>query len=280
MSTKIYTGIRFSTDNLNDVVNILQQFRSSLEYLIHDKTLTYLIKSAILKMDKDALSEQQTNKNNYFSDSFIELMDKQHNISINKKRHPDVDFKTSVTIFPHNGTFYGMVFTEQNEFYNLLLQYPIVEEYSYWNNTDKPNNITEDEWLMREDIWNDIFKDVSIPEQAGFTQVCHSGNCTPTMNDVISNWEQHLPSIEERSQYWTNELFLTEELKEYPPDAITTINVVKIVREITSNNSPETQLKKEIMRLKILTTINNNPLPEHVGLADPTSTNKPQPYKG
>lgn len=42
------------------------------------------------------------------------------------------------------------------EYLNNLLKLPYIKEYGYWNNTDKPDELTEEEWDQRRSDWNEI----------------------------------------------------------------------------------------------------------------------------
>lgn len=55
-----------------------------------------------------------------------------------------------VYIIPYFGCFYdrqGVRFIFENKI-------PRLEEYGYWNNTDKPDGVTNQEWGQRKRIWN------------------------------------------------------------------------------------------------------------------------------
>lgn len=51
-----------------------------------------------------------------------------------------------------------------------------IEEYGYWNNTDKPDNISEEAWIKRSDDWNNALTDIGVASQHGL--------CT---TDIINN---------------------------------------------------------------------------------------------
>lgn len=42
------------------------------------------------------------------------------------------------------------------EYLNNLLKLPYIKEYGYWNNTDKPDELTEEEWDERRSDWNEV----------------------------------------------------------------------------------------------------------------------------
>jgi hypothetical protein len=47
--------------------------------------------------------------------------------------------------------------TGPQEAYDLVKNLPGAAEYGYWNNTDRPDHVTEQQWLEREAFWNRVF---------------------------------------------------------------------------------------------------------------------------
>ena len=66
---------------------------------------------------------------------------------------------------------YGNVFTDyldkliQNKD-ELITKYGI-EEYGYWNNTDKPEGITDEDWVKRESDWNKALPGMGVTARCG-----------------------------------------------------------------------------------------------------------------
>lgn len=68
----------------------------------------------------------------------------------------DNPYDLSINFFPNLNV--GYVISENNEFYDKVLNLKSVEKYDYWNNSDEPDNIDESEWEKRRDIWKKAFK--------------------------------------------------------------------------------------------------------------------------
>ncbi len=88
-----------------------------------------------------------------------------------------------------------------------------MSEFSYWNNTDRPKKITKKEWDVRAEIWNGIFEKNSVPAEAGFTQIIHSGGLVPQMEDVAKVWKKFCPSFEKRVDRWAENEYIKEKVK-------------------------------------------------------------------
>ena len=71
----------------------------------------------------------------------------------------------NVYIIPYkDGKVYGAWYYNNINSYKSLLE-PYVEEYHYQNQADQPDEISDEEWDERKNIWDDIFSDYwSFPE--------------------------------------------------------------------------------------------------------------------
>lgn len=63
------------------------------------------------------------------------------------------NFKFSVILYPSiEGDIYGYYFNHLNEYLPLLN--PFFDEYCYYDNTDQPEDLTEEEWYERGQRWD------------------------------------------------------------------------------------------------------------------------------
>lgn len=68
--------------------------------------------------------------------------------------------KVRVTIYPpldDSTVSLGMVSAQKDSYHRELLKLPFIEDYSYWNNTDGPKELTKEEWAERRENWNRLF---------------------------------------------------------------------------------------------------------------------------
>lgn len=52
--------------------------------------------------------------------------------------------------------------------FNLTKLIPELKAFGYWNNTDPPEEVTEEEWALRRDIWNKVIGDRFYLCESGF----------------------------------------------------------------------------------------------------------------
>lgn len=158
MSTKIYNGAKFKSNNILEVLDQLKNIRTELLKICN--TSEYV-------PDKNLIG--------YIKYKEYDVYDKVADIDIIKKIKDDIDlfdetayrfipFKVTIYVIPHtDGNIYAGVFCDNHKALKYLQ--PYILDYHYQNQTDKPDEIPDDEWDTRKKIWNEIFdKYWSFPE--------------------------------------------------------------------------------------------------------------------
>lgn len=49
-----------------------------------------------------------------------------------------------------------MIFSEDEEYRSGLVESGVVQEYAYWNNVDRRDDVTQEEWLVRKQAWTTL----------------------------------------------------------------------------------------------------------------------------
>ena len=140
MSTKIYTAYRFPKSlDLFDVMNkvkddglriVKQRMRYYYEVIIEQGKTIDETHDIIIKLYKEAVVSSQNNPFNF-------------DMCIGIHEHEDYYY-----LIP-----YGII---DNDKWNFLDDNLQLEEFGYYDNTDKPENISDDEWNERGRIWCEI----------------------------------------------------------------------------------------------------------------------------
>ena len=168
MSMKIYNGIKFKSDDPEEIIAQLNSIKkraveNSKRYIREGKGAALAVRVA------------GYTKNTVFDidvEDYKQLIDFREKLefSFNKRYRSwdDPAFKFSVVIIPYNGHLYGISYHEEIEENRSLLN-SFIDEYHYQNQTDKPEDIDDEEWDARSDVWNEIFDKYVAPSDAGFT---------------------------------------------------------------------------------------------------------------
>lgn len=82
----------------------------------------------------------------------------------------DIFYDTIIMRGPDSGTVVFKVFSENHDYTEALTTQDWCSDFSYWNNTDRDDNVSEEEWEKRAQYWRETpyapVGDISI----GFTQ--------------------------------------------------------------------------------------------------------------
>lgn len=146
MSTKLYNGIKFKSNNMREVLDQLMSIKKRANDiaidLLDDRSLALFIDTNNL-LDKD---KWETTR---------EVIDALDSSNHNRwKFKPRLHF--SVVVYPtKEGDIYGYYFdSDKKEFYDLLK--PFYTDFHYQNQTDPPTDVSEEEWKFRELKWDEL----------------------------------------------------------------------------------------------------------------------------
>lgn len=160
MSTKLYDGIIINIPKDKDVWDISEIIRENCENVFkklnRNLTIDYIHQSYV---DYIAAYFREDNKTNVKIKNglLLNALDKWKN---EKEEFFKNKLLCKVQLFKplDNGKIVGYVINNNEpEYKNSLLNLPFVEDFSYWNNSDKESNISEDEWTYRKETWDRIF---------------------------------------------------------------------------------------------------------------------------
>lgn len=189
MSTKIYNGLKLpnmSVLELNEMYKILRSKLIPIAQEEYYKFVAKIFQSAyvyielgvnICEYDVD-MKALPSNAN---SDEILvfarrqacDIMKKTRNAVLWADAEPDADFEVSLSILPIHDTILCIPCVNNNilnkEMLGILKKYFHIEEYGYWDNADKPDEISDDEWNKRKDDWEKALPDtLGVPRQNGF----------------------------------------------------------------------------------------------------------------
>lgn len=158
MSYKIYDGLCIKTTDFQKVFALLQAFNEKAKEIGRRLHSTTAYKLAIHKFDKATIGGTiDEQKYGFVSEAIVEMMNEQAEIKRTNIRNSFVDFECKISVFPLVDRFLFYVNTEQDEYLEAFKAMEGVEEFAYWNNTDRPERCTEEEWNARKEVWDTAF---------------------------------------------------------------------------------------------------------------------------
>lgn len=197
MSTKIMTGFRLQTTDLFEIHAIMSEFRASVAELQRRDVATLMARMAcdiIDRRDRGHITDDDLPPINAV---LRDIRTRQKEILGSGYRDPEIDFDFEISLMPFDGQVFGMVFSERQLWIDTWMARPEVDEFAYWNNTDRPSGLTAEEWSERARVWDAILRanPAGTPGMAGFTAQCADRMvfasaeemlaCLPTFQDRV-----------------------------------------------------------------------------------------------
>jgi len=144
MSDIIMPGFRLATDSFAEALRIVEAFRPWVTEQAEKRLDSFLAHV----MEEDGCD-------------FVAAYDKwqARRISMRQREHmamPAVDTDFSVVLVPTQGYLIGRVYTVQPEWRAAWYEHPGVEVFSYWDNMEGPEDVSEEDWAARGKAWSII----------------------------------------------------------------------------------------------------------------------------
>jgi len=208
MSTKIFNGYRRKTESLDDLQKFLNVFKEKARRL-HQKAykkafIDYVV--GIIDERAAGLENPTDDKSNVpYWIAFQNIQDQYEKTKMpNARRGLLYDFECSLSIFLEGEYAYFLLFAEDPKFTSLFSRQKGVHRYDYWDNTDRPNNISMMNWLERGDTWDRVLGPAGVPAERNMIMevVGVYANAAPEyangsllkIKDILKN----LPSFDDR----------------------------------------------------------------------------------
>lgn len=176
MSIKIYHGFRVATNDFTVILDLVKTYREvHWKHDSREKKIVFL--SSIIARAEDPNKKVMNEKYGYEINAYSLAeniwQEMRHEIKKTGLRNHTVDTDFQIVVFPHKDTILGIAYTESNKWFNQWLTLPGVSEYGYWNNTDPPDDVTDEEWEVRGEIWDEVLGSLGIPSMVGYTIDIH-----------------------------------------------------------------------------------------------------------
>lgn len=180
MSTKIYNGYKFNNNpNLLEIQRICFDIRDRVKPVVNQLYYHHFIKEMVDAYDKNQFGYWEEslyfiNKNScnmYWGiDRYLHKRIKYMNHT--QERDPEIDFGLKFTILPlkNREEVLLLLYTEKKELREIFEATPEIEEYHYQNQTDQPEEISEEAWNQRRSDWDNALggDGWATPQECGF----------------------------------------------------------------------------------------------------------------
>lgn len=197
MSTKLFNGHEIVGHTLESFLPHLRTLQSTLEPLAQQRATEVVTLVAVNAHDRDLVGLETAKSRNFLSEAEFGLMERQRNIKVTQRRDPVADYEFTVCLFPVDGRLLALTYTEQKAFKALWDVQDWRRDFAYWNNTDAPDDVSEQDWAERERLWDLVFKESRAPAELGysFTLLPTEGNFLFAATEDV---ERFIPNVEKR----------------------------------------------------------------------------------
>lgn len=272
MSTKIFNGYKIDSNmSAYSLINLMNKLNKDCQDICNDLYHTEVAKFVSLCLDtklifgEDEMNNETSFKYKYkpskwatdLSDYIDELVE-QHESS-NERNQNHFDFKCKVKLLPIKDKTLFLLYAEKNEYLDLFgytdkedieynsKKYPKISPYMYYNNSDKPKHISNEEWDIRREEWDEALRN----NENGFIYNLTTTPSILNIDIVIKKIEDmHEKRVDRLVNSKINDLF-NEKYK----SLITEGGISKYLKELELYRKSDTyknefnSIKKEIIKI-------------------------------
>lgn len=166
MSTVIPHGIRFKSPTLDGALGDLRILKAEVQSVYEDLATRHIARLAAEAID--IARHDGARADSPMMEAWTRFQ--RYESKATKSPYPSIfDFTFEVSLIPLQGAVYGTSHTCIGEFRTALLNSGVASEYRYWDNSDKEDETSQEEWDERGRVWEEILSldPLSRPGRAG-----------------------------------------------------------------------------------------------------------------
>ena len=170
MSTKLYNAFRLPTRSFTRILRDVSALREIARAQALEVIKSYVLKEALGAFDLACLDTAEKSSNvDYLCAAFSKTMDELENAKKSLYRSPLIDTSLTICFFPRKSDTLGLYFAENPGIAKLVQTLPGWQDFSYWDNTDRPGDVTSAQWAARRSAWNKALPGAGVPAESGFS---------------------------------------------------------------------------------------------------------------
>lgn len=165
MSIKIYNGYYSEHKSLEEIQNLISDF-----YFKKEENIINDYYNEIFFEIKSFIDDRRSLETNLYK----EFMVKQNEDYLKAKRSSicvDIDFETTICFKYYKNKFYWLLLIPNKKRRDMIVEFFNLKDYEYYDNYDKPNDLTNKEWKERYNTWKNLLNNFGNIKNSGF--ICH-----------------------------------------------------------------------------------------------------------
>lgn len=194
MSTKIYNGFRMKgVRSLDKAFHSIKALRKTAEEAANKEAAKLLANAAANKYDLAIASGGKPQ--NVMLEAYRDISDALFEDAKERKRcYFDLGLSVALAV-THSKAVIGIVYSENRSMLKSFMANENIVDYSYWNNTDEPDDVSALEWSKRRGHWNEVLE-IGIPAMEMFNVTLVNEYQFPYPDKELV--EQYIPTFEKR----------------------------------------------------------------------------------
>ncbi len=158
MSTKIYDGFKLKDiRSLDKAFHAVRDMAEPIKEAAKQQCIRFLIDAATFHYDRATVIGESLQGRSAYGTARTGIDDILME-SAKQRRRCSYNVGFSVAVAPVGKCVIGTIFTDNRTLKKLFFEHPLIEEYGYWNNTDRPDHVTGRQWATRRGHWNQVLE--------------------------------------------------------------------------------------------------------------------------
>lgn len=222
MSTKIYNGYMIGNCSLAELHIFVMKARQILDNVrenMYQKLVINWITNKIDRLTLNLLDEQkiieeegcclQTLARNYIIKQIKEIKQ-------TGGRDSEYDIDYNFSIIPIKDKILILIYFEREEFIEAWEGMEEVNDYPYWNNTDPPEELSDELWNKREKDWEEALPGVIAPVERAFNIDAQNAiYLSLYKKEDQESAVSKAKTLDQRAKFWAKEILRDEYFKEH-----------------------------------------------------------------
>ena len=285
MSTKIYGGFRITQPGATDFLGLqvlLNELSARLTEIACLETNKHVLRSAIERFDQDSLrkaglinepemeggdhDQDEDARDGYIACAILRLLERADKVEQTQRRDAAIDMSCDLVLLPHESGLYGIAYTENRVIENAFFVSEGIERFAYWNNTDRPDDVSEEAWEVRGRLWHELLPGSGVPAECGLSRKLSPVTVMPSVKEIVEFRRHHpnvTPSFADRIRTYVIGAVADALVAELPPSDSLAL-VARAIRRARDSDEPEIVALRLNFEAQIREALIEDIQPEHL----------------
>lgn len=187
MSIKIFGGVRLHCTNLIDLSKKVAEWRERVKELTIAKINEYVAEECARLHDARVIGMPSNIPDDSSIATYVRMavLYAGDDPTPHQLEAPDTGFTLTILPLSRRKTL-GIVHVSESGWREEFTQLPWVSDYAYWNNSDRPDEISASEWRRRAKDWDKAISPYGFPSEIGMTLDCSHKRYFPRKDELLA----------------------------------------------------------------------------------------------